>query len=294
MAALTGRSPMKSPGAPALRREVERQFWREIAKGLLAEEAADAVGVSQAAGCRWFRHGGGTPPIDLAPQSGRYLSFHEREEIAILKAQGIGVRETARRLGRDPSTVSRELRSNAATRGGRLDYRASVAQANPDGYSVARLCRVLGVNRSTYYSWLAARPAVAERQCADDELAGCIREIHAASRGAYGVPRVHAELRRRGHDINRKRVERIMRERDIRGITRRRRRHLTRQDAKAAAAPDLVGRDFTAKKPGTKLVGDITYLPTMMVSRWLVQPITVRACAGTCAHAGCAPCLWSG
>lgn len=92
MAALTGRSPMKSPGAPALQREVERQFWREIAKGLLAEEAAAAVGVSQAAGCRWFRHAGGMPPMDLAPQSGRCLSFHEREEIAILKAQGIGVR----------------------------------------------------------------------------------------------------------------------------------------------------------------------------------------------------------
>ena len=109
-AALTGRSPMKSPGAPALRREVERQFRREIAKGLLAEEAAAAVGVSQAAGCRWFRHGGGMPPMDPALQSGRYLSFHEREEIAVLKAQGAGVRDTARRLGREPSTISRELR----------------------------------------------------------------------------------------------------------------------------------------------------------------------------------------
>lgn len=54
-----------------------------------------------------------------------------------------------------------------------------------------------------------------------------------------------------------------MRERDIRGITRRKRRHLTKQDAKAAPAPDLVGRDFTAERPGTKLVGDITYLPTI-------------------------------
>ncbi|WP_432021574.1 IS3 family transposase, partial [Streptomyces sp. 1222.5] len=57
--------------------------------------------------------------------------------------------------------------------------------------------------------------------------------------------------------------ERIMRERDIRGITRRKRRHLTKQDTKAAPAPDLVARDFTAKRPGTKLVGDITYLPTI-------------------------------
>ena len=118
---------MKSPGAPSHRREVERQFWREIATGLLAEEAARAVGVSPAVGARWFRHGGGMP-IDLSPSGERYLSFREREEIAILKAQGVGVRATARILGRDPSTISRELRRNAATRGGTLDYRASVAQ----------------------------------------------------------------------------------------------------------------------------------------------------------------------
>jgi transposase, IS30 family len=119
---------MKSPGAPSLRREVQRAFWREIAKGLTSEQAGVAVGASQAAGSRWFREGGGMPFVDPGPLSGRYLSFSEREEIAILKAQGIGVRETARRLGRSPSTISRELRRNAATRCGRLEYRASVAQ----------------------------------------------------------------------------------------------------------------------------------------------------------------------
>jgi transposase InsO family protein len=125
------------------------------------------------------------------------------------------------------------------------------------------MCRVMGINRSTCYAWPASRPAAAERQCAEDELAGEIREIHATCRGAYGAPRVHAELRRKGHAMNRKKVERITRERDIRGVTRRRRRHLTRQDTRAAPAPDLVGRDFTATRPGTKLVGDITYLPTI-------------------------------
>jgi putative transposase len=137
------------------------------------------------------------------------------------------------------------------------------AEDNPGGYSVSLLCRAVGVNRSTYYSWLAARPAVTARQRAEDELAEEIREIHGTSRGAYGAPRVHAALRRRGRGINRKKVERIMRERDIRGVTRRKRRHLTKQDTKAAPAPDLVGRDFTAARPGTKLVGDITYLPTI-------------------------------
>ncbi len=119
---------MKSPGAPAHRREVERAFWHEIAKGLTAEEAAAVVGASQAVGARWFRHRGGMPSIDLAPLSGRYLSFREREEIALSRAQGAGVRQIARGLGRSASTISRELRRNAATRGGKLDYRASVAQ----------------------------------------------------------------------------------------------------------------------------------------------------------------------
>jgi IS30 family transposase len=119
---------MKSPGAPSLRRDVERLFWREIAKGLTSEDAAVAVGASQAAGSRWFRERGGMPTFMTVPLAGRYLSFPEREEIALLKARGAGVREIARRLSRDPSTISREVRRNAATRGGRLDYRASVAQ----------------------------------------------------------------------------------------------------------------------------------------------------------------------
>ncbi len=128
MKELTGRSAMRSPGAPAHRREVERDFWRVIATGVTSEQAAGAVGVSQAVGSRWFRHGGGMPPMDLGPLTGRYLSFREREEITILRAQGAGVRQIARSVGRSPSTISRELRRNAATRGGKLEYRASVAQ----------------------------------------------------------------------------------------------------------------------------------------------------------------------
>jgi IS30 family transposase len=72
------------------------------------------------------------PTVTLAAPSGRYLSFAEREEIALLRAGGCGVREVARRLGRSPSTISRELRRNAATRGGRLDYRATTAQWHAD------------------------------------------------------------------------------------------------------------------------------------------------------------------
>jgi transposase len=123
------RGQMWSPGRPsAARREDRRRFWREIAAGRSSEEAAAAAGVSQAVGSRWFRDGGGMPPISLAPLSGRYLSSAEREEIAILHAQRVGVREIARRLKRSPSTISRELRRNASTRSNSNAYRATTAQ----------------------------------------------------------------------------------------------------------------------------------------------------------------------
>lgn len=119
---------MRSPGAPPLPREIERLFWIEIAKGLIPAQAALAVGASQPVGQRRFHNAGGMPPFTLEPLSGRYLSFHEREEIALLRVQGVGVRQIARAIGRDPSTISRELRRNAATRVGTSGYRASVAQ----------------------------------------------------------------------------------------------------------------------------------------------------------------------
>ncbi len=128
-----GRLPMRSPGRPPVgQREHRQRFWRAIAGGLSSEDAGVAAGVSPAVGTRWFREAGGMASISLAPLSGRYLSFVEREEIAILHAQGCGVREIARRLGRSPSTISRELRRNAATRGGVLEYRATTAQWHAD------------------------------------------------------------------------------------------------------------------------------------------------------------------
>ena len=124
---------MRSPGRPpGWRRGHRQRFWEAIARGVSSEEAAAVAGLSPAVGTRWFREGGGMPTVSLAPLSGRYLSFVEREEIAILHAQGCGVRETARRLDRSPATISRELRRNAATRGGNLEYRATTAQWHAD------------------------------------------------------------------------------------------------------------------------------------------------------------------
>jgi transposase-like protein len=129
----SGRAPLSSPGRPSVAgRDERRRFWAAIAVGLESEDAALEAGVPPAVGTRWFRKAGGIPPAmfgqSAKPLSGRYLSFAEREEIALLRAQGYSMREVARRLGRAASTISRELRRNAATRSGGLEYRATTAQ----------------------------------------------------------------------------------------------------------------------------------------------------------------------
>jgi IS30 family transposase len=127
------RGQIPSPGRPTVAwREDRVRFWRSIAQGLSSEEAALAIGVSQAVGTRWFRHAGGVNPCLVPTVTGRYLSFAEREEIALWRAQDVGVREIARRLGRSPSTISREIRRNASTRDYHVEYRASVAQWHAD------------------------------------------------------------------------------------------------------------------------------------------------------------------
>jgi IS30 family transposase len=123
------RGQVPSPGRPTVAWRDDRvRFWAAIARGLKTEDAAREAGVSSPVAFRWFRHAGGVNPF-LSPEvSGRYLSFVEREDIAILRAQDLGVREIARRLNRSPSTISRELRRNASTRTWRLEYKASIAQ----------------------------------------------------------------------------------------------------------------------------------------------------------------------
>ncbi|GAB3901701.1 IS3 family transposase [Kibdelosporangium lantanae] len=129
-------------------------------------------------------------------------------------------------------------------------------------FGVARLCRVLNLRRQGFHEWVATGATRAATAARENELASEIAEIHAHHHGAYGSPRITTELQRRGQRVNHKRVERIMREHRIVGITRRRRRTLTKQDPTVTPAPDLIGRDFTAPAPGQRLVGDITYLPT--------------------------------
>lgn len=183
------RPPMNSPGRPpGWRREHKRRFWEAIARGLSSESSAEAAGVSPAVGTRWFREGGGMSTVSPALLSRRFLSFAEREEIAILHAREHTVRDIARRLGRSPSTISRELRRNAATRGGNLEYRATTAQWHADRRA-----------KRPKVAKLAANDAL--RQYVEDRLSGAIKTPD--GRDVPG-PKTHWKGRRHGRRQHRR------------------------------------------------------------------------------------------
>ena len=127
-------------------------------------------------------------------------------------------------------------------------------------FPIATMCRVLGVSRSGYYAWLKRPPSKRARR--DAELLEKIKTIHKRSRGTYGSPRVHAELRAQGIRVSRKRVARLMREAGLRGVSRRRGVRTTRRREDARPAPDLVDRNFEVSAPDELWVADITYIPT--------------------------------
>jgi putative transposase len=123
------------------------------------------------------------------------------------------------------------------------------------------MCRVLDVSASGYYAW-QKRPA-SRRAQEDETLLRAIRTAHAASRGTYGVPRLHEELRAAGVRVARKRIARLMRGAGLRGVSRRRFVATTQRDARQRPAPDLVQRCFRAERPNQLWVADITYIPTL-------------------------------
>lgn len=159
------RPTMRSPGRPEPSRAVQRDFWRRIASGVTTVEASEAVGVSWPVGARWFRHAGRMPPISLDEPPGRYLSFAECEEIALLRAQDIGVREISRRIGRGPGN----------------DLTRAPPQCR-DQSRPARLPRSGGAVEGT-----AGREAPEDRQAPGRET-GCASTYRNGSPGAFGVP----------------------------------------------------------------------------------------------------------
>ena len=127
-------------------------------------------------------------------------------------------------------------------------------------HPVRILCEVLGVSPSGYYAWRRRGPSA--HALADQALARLIIEAHQRSRGTYGAPRIHEDVREDGHRTSRKRIARLMREQGLTGLRRRRFVATTIADPGAVPAPDLVRRDFSAPGPDRLWVADITQLPT--------------------------------
>jgi len=132
--------------------------------------------------------------------------------------------------------------------------------ANQAIFSIRAMCRVLEVSSSGYYAWRQRMMSVRARE--DEQLQQRIRTIHLLSRQRYGAPRIHAELQEEGTRIGRKRVARLMKAADLRGVTRRKSTLTTRRNRSARPAPDLVDRNFAANGPNVLWVADITYVPT--------------------------------
>ena len=133
----SGRGRLLSPGRPPVAgRDERRRFWAAIAAGMASEVAAIGAGAPQAVGTRWFRKAGGMPPAMFArsakPLSGRYLSFAEREEIALLRAQGTTMQEVARQLGR--RDLQRPAHGVDDLLDGLLNRFADLARVDADGF----------------------------------------------------------------------------------------------------------------------------------------------------------------
>ena len=139
-------------------------------------------------------------------------------------------------------------------------------------FPISLQCRVLGVTTGGYYAW-KKRPN-SRRLVEDDRFSPMIRSIFEQHHGNYGVPRITAELRALGHRINFKRVERLMKEMDLRGKQKCKfRPRTTVTDGEAEFSPNVLEQDFTAEKPNQKWVGDITYLETTTGFEYLATVI---------------------
>lgn len=137
----------------------------------------------------------------------------------------------------------------------------SASQADPTNkVGVKTMCRVLQVSASGYYAWRERGPS--PRQQANARLRERIWEVHRASDGTYGAPRIHQQLCREGVRASKRRIARVMRAARIQGVMRRYHPVTTRRDERKRPAPDLVERQFEAVAPNQLWVADITYVPT--------------------------------
>ena len=138
-------------------------------------------------------------------------------------------------------------------------------------YSITKMATVLGASRSGYYAWEGRKSSRHDRE--ERELGGLIRQIFEEHRGRYGSPRVWEELKSRGWQTSRKRVERLMKEQKLKSRQRRRRVKTTNSKHRFTISENILNRNFRCEFPGEKWVSDITYVRTG--SGWLYLTVVL-------------------
>ncbi|WTN37333.1 IS3 family transposase [Streptomyces sp. NBC_00631] len=226
-------------------------LYQSRPEATIRQVAAD-LGINPETPRNWVRAAGASRP------RGRRAEV-PTEPSAPLEAENAALRKKVRELEEEREILRKAAKYFAG--GDALVNRFQFVADHQRRHGVKRLCTILGIARSSFYYWRRTAAIRASRQAADARLAARIRAVHRESDGTYGVPRITAELREAGERVNHKRIARVMRGAGLAGVRLRRRHRTTVADPAAAKAPDLIGRDFTASKPNTKYVGDITYLP---------------------------------
>jgi transposase InsO family protein len=134
-------------------------------------------------------------------------------------------------------------------------------------FPITRMCQALEVSENGYYNW--RKRGKSQRKRDDEQLASRIEDAHYGNRGVYGSPRIHAELKAQGIHCGRKRIVRLMQERNISARRKRRKARTTNSNHSSPIAPNLLERDFTADAPNKKWVTDITFIATL--EGWLYR-----------------------
>ncbi|MCX4633034.1 IS3 family transposase [Streptomyces sp. NBC_01443] len=261
----------KSPYPEEFRKDAVALYRAAVGKRTYAAVAAD-LGITAESLRTWVRkdeaRGQAVPEGRGGASAAEELARLRAENARLLKAEP-GVAAGAR----DPAPGSRIFRPGGEVSPCRWAF---ISDHRAD-FGVKRICRVLGASRAGYYRHLATEQDRAERRAEEARTVSEIRAIHLEHHGAYGAPRVHAELRARGRRINRKRVTRLMRANDIVGRHLWKRKRTTVADRTAPPVPDLVMRDFTADRLNTRWCGDITYIA--VGSAWLYLATVIDICS---------------
>jgi len=185
------------------------------------------------------------------------VTSSERDELVLLRRENRQLK-----MERDIRTKPRPYPRKRAMKFTWIDVEKATWPVRP-------MCRALSVSASGFYAW-RARPE-SERAATDRRLTVLVEESHAASKGRYGSPRVHRDLMAQGEQVSRKRVIRLMQERDLAGNVRRRYVRTTESGDGAPVAENLLARDFSATAPNQRWTGDVTYLRTK--AGWLFLAI---------------------